>query len=156
MLSCSRSLARISYRAMSEFARSISSSRSVSPRGVPGIEPCDEFVRLMGGVNMRRPNLSNLAGEAVRDIREDEDGIRWWLRWPGRTGVNSCGFGVWLADDATGGVAPSDLLALTRATAALGSWAAFRSLRSASICASCMLSIFSVAVQIDMQGWEIR
>jgi len=62
---------------------------SASRRGVPGIEPCVEFARVMGGVRMRRPNLSNLAGEAVREMIEEADPIRWWCRWPGRTGAKS-------------------------------------------------------------------
>jgi hypothetical protein len=57
---------------------------SGSRRGVPGIEPYAEFARVFGGVRSRRPYLSNLAGEAVRDINEEPvdtaeppDPVRW-------------------------------------------------------------------------------
>lgn len=83
---------------MSELARSTSSSdcvvgfkygfddskgaqgllTSVSLRGVPGMEPCAELVRLRGGVRMRRPIVSNLAGELVREAIDEEEVTRWW------------------------------------------------------------------------------
>jgi hypothetical protein len=44
---------------------------SVSRRGVPGIEPYAELVRVLGGVRIRRPYLSNLAGDAVREMKDD-------------------------------------------------------------------------------------
>lgn len=44
---------------------------SESRRGVPGIEPYDELVRVLGGVSRRRPNLSYLAGDAVRDMKDE-------------------------------------------------------------------------------------
>lgn len=87
-------------------------------RGVPGIEPCVEFVRLMGGVRIRRPNLSNLAGEDAREIIDVAEPIRWWCRRSGRTG----GSRVFEEEGSEVGagvvVALSDLLAFTRLTAA--------------------------------------
>lgn len=55
---------------------------SVSRRGVPGMEPYVELVRVLGGVRIRRPNLSNLAGEAVREANDAEppepaEAVRW-------------------------------------------------------------------------------
>ena len=44
---------------------------SKSCRGVPGMEPYDELVRVLGGVSRRRPNLSYLAGDAVRDMKDE-------------------------------------------------------------------------------------
>jgi len=41
------------------------------------MEPCAELVRDMGGVRIRRPNLSNLAGDAVREIIDDAEFMRW-------------------------------------------------------------------------------
>ena len=92
-----------------------------SARGVPGMEPWVEFVRLMGGVRIRRPNLSNLAGEAVREMMDDAEPMRWWCRWPGRTGALSAGSLEDSAAEAGVDVGGSDLLALTRATAACAS-----------------------------------
>jgi hypothetical protein len=40
-------------------------------RGVPGMELYVELVRVLGGVMRRRPYLSNLAGEAVRDMNDE-------------------------------------------------------------------------------------
>jgi hypothetical protein len=73
----------------------------------------------MGGVRIRRPNLSNLAGEDAREIIDDAELIRWWCRRSGRAGGSrvfeeeegsEVGAGVF--------VALSDLLAFTRLTAA--------------------------------------
>ena len=94
---------------------------SASRRGVPGMEPYAELARVFGGVRMRRPYLSNLAGEAVRDMNEEPvdaaeppDPVRLWLRRPGRpAGCSGC-----LADSAGGGAGLIVLLALTRALAA--------------------------------------
>jgi len=67
-------------------------SPSGRTRGVPGIEPYVELVRVLGGVRMRRPYLSNLAGEAVREMNEELEPIepveplRVWFFWPGRMG----------------------------------------------------------------------
>lgn len=44
---------------------------SDSRLGVPGMEPYAELARVLGGVRSRRPYLSNLAGEAVRDMKEE-------------------------------------------------------------------------------------
>ena len=90
----------------------------LTSRGVPGMEPYVELLRVLGGVRMRRPNLSNLAGEAVREAKEPEpveptEPVRWWFRGPGRT--FGCSEG--LAKSADGVVELSVLLALTRATA---------------------------------------
>lgn len=57
----------------------------LTSRGVPGMEPYVELVRVLGGVRMRRPNLSNLAGEAAREAKAPEpaesvETVRWWLQ----------------------------------------------------------------------------
>ena len=44
---------------------------SDSRLGVPGMELYVELERVLGGVRSRRPYLSNLAGEAVRDMNEE-------------------------------------------------------------------------------------
>ncbi len=79
-----------------------------------------ELERVLGGVRSRRPYLSNLAGEAVRDMNEEPadaveppDPVRLWLRRPGRVGNCSGG----LLGSAEGDVVPSVLLALTTAVA---------------------------------------
>jgi len=72
----------------------------------------------MGGVRIRRPNLSNLAGEDAREIIDDAELIRWCCRRSGRVGGSrifeeegsEVGAGVF--------VALSGLLAFTRLTAA--------------------------------------
>jgi hypothetical protein len=91
---------------------------SKSCRGVPGMEPYDELVRVLGGVSRRRPNLSYLAGDAVRDMKDEPpeaaeppDAVRLWFRRPGRVGIWS---DDWLASEGCG----LFLLALTRAAAA--------------------------------------
>lgn len=53
-------------------AKKVSVLTSASRRGVPGIEPYAELVRVLGGVRMRRPYLSNLAGELVRETKDPE------------------------------------------------------------------------------------
>ncbi len=79
---------------------------------------------MLGGVRSRRPYLSNLAGEAVRDMNEEPadaveppDPVLLWLRRPGRPG--SCSGG--LLDSTADGVELSVLLALTIAVAACDS-----------------------------------
>lgn len=91
---------------------------SVSRRGVPGTDPYAELLRVLGGVRMRRPYLSNLAGDAVRETRElepadPEEPVRWWFRGCGR----DCVWSADLLDSGGGDVEMSVLLALTRAMA---------------------------------------
>jgi len=68
----------ISKQHLHEFCRRISLLTSDSFRGVPGIDPCAELVRESGGVpRSRRLYLSNVAGEAVREMMEEADPTRW-------------------------------------------------------------------------------
>ena len=85
---------------------------------MPGIEPCVELVRLMGGVRIRRPNLSNLAGEPAREIIDEAEPIRCWCRGSGRTGTSSVLEEEGSEVGAGMSVGLSDLLAFTRLTAA--------------------------------------
>ena len=85
---------------------------------MPGIEPCVELVRLMGGVRIRRPNLSNLAGEPAREIIDVAEPIRCWCRGSGRTGTSSVLEEEGSEVGAGTLVGLSDLLAFTRLTAA--------------------------------------
>ena len=77
------------------------------------MDPWVELERVIGGVSIRRPKLSNRAGEAVRDTTAEADATRWWWRWSGT-----------LRAPASVGVVLAwiTLLAFTKATAASGSW----------------------------------
>ena len=80
---------------------------------------------MSGGVNMRRPYLSNLAGDAVREMMPEAEPTRWWCLC---TGALSCAFEASVSAACGMGI----LFALTRATAALESCYCFmgQSLRS--------------------------
>jgi hypothetical protein len=85
------------------------------------MEPWVELDRLMGGVKIRRPNLSNFAGEAVRDMIEDEEPTRWWWRWLGRASTGFRDPSAAGAEVGAGAALLRVLLAFTRATAACAS-----------------------------------
>ncbi len=141
---------------------------SDSRLGVPGIEPWAEFERVMGGVSRRRPTSPSMAGEEVRVTTADDEATRWRFRCSGclavaaaaaassvllgrRDGCRLClGESLVRIDEGHGGLGL--LLEVDGISVYCGHrpragrnalTAALRSLRSASICASCMLSIFA-------------
>ena len=71
--------------------------------------PWEELARVIGGVTMRRPNLSNLAGDVARETMAEAEATRSWCR-RGWSGI--------LVGSEVGG---NDLLAFTRAIAASAS-----------------------------------
>src|SRR3569833_1807743 len=74
-------------------SRGPSTLTSDSRFGVPGMDPWVELERVIGGVSIRRPKLSNRAGEAVRDTTAEADATRWWWRWSGTLRAPAAGGG---------------------------------------------------------------